>query len=145
MRVIHSPVLWLLLAGVILVVVEAQGECIKYLSSAEGLFKKPFYMKSHYQNSIIRNVTLIERHSYYKCEPAKEKYGIGPDGTEWWVFRGCGGVFDIEECSQGTPLEIKIKEDIPIKQREMETKTMQEFGVTQKSSQNRKKTVNQHP
>ncbi|XP_060086041.1 uncharacterized protein LOC132565418 [Ylistrum balloti] len=135
MRVVHSPLLWLTLAAVVSVVVKAQMECIKYLSSAEGLFKKPFYMKSHYQNSVITNVTLIERHSYYKCEPAEDKYGIDSSGQEWWVFRGCGGVFDIEECSQGSPLQLKVKEDIPAEQREMEKKTMQEFGVSQTSAE----------
>ncbi|XP_033756758.1 uncharacterized protein LOC117339335 isoform X1 [Pecten maximus] len=135
MRLTHSSLTWLALAAVTLVVVEAQRECIKYLSSAEGLFKKPFYMKSHYQNSMITNVTLIERHSYYKCEPAEDKYGIDSTGKEWWVFRGCGGVFDIEECTEGGSLQLKVKEEIPAEQRDMEKKTMQEFGVLQTSAE----------
>ena len=86
-------------------------------------------MTTRFENSIIKNVTLLERHSYYKCEPHEEKFGVESMGKEWWVFRGCGGVFEIEECVDDPAVQLKLKDNIPPEQREMELKTMEGYGL----------------
>lgn len=87
------------------------------------MFKKPEVMPKQFENSLIVNLTLIERRSYYRCEPADEKYGIGLDGKEWWVFHGCGGIFEITECSpDGAALVMKPEPDVTMTQEEADKK-----------------------
>ena len=83
-------------------------DCVEYFEEADSMFKQPEVMPKQFENSQIVNLTLVERRSYYRCEPAEEKYGIGLDGKEWWVFHGCGGIFEVTECSpDGQPLVMK--------------------------------------
>ncbi|XP_061171905.1 uncharacterized protein LOC133181407 [Saccostrea echinata] len=109
----------------------AQLECARYPLCADSMFKKPIVIETRFNNSFIESVKLLERYSYYKCEPKEEKYGIGADSKEWWVFKGCGGVFEVKECAEeaNVALQQKPKEMIKNHHREIDRKCRVGLGL----------------
>ena len=96
---------------------------MEYFEESDSMFKRPEVSQRKFENSHIANLTLIERRSYYRCEPAEEKYGIGLEGKEWWVFHGCGGIFEVTECSSnGQPLKMKPESDLAMTQQKADKK-----------------------
>jgi hypothetical protein len=96
---------------------------MEYFEESDSMFKRPEVSQRKFENSHIANLTLIERRSYYRCEPAEEKYGIGLEGKEWWVFHGCGGIFEVTECSSnGQPLKMRPESDLAMTQQKADKK-----------------------
>ncbi|XP_048746714.1 uncharacterized protein LOC125659168 [Ostrea edulis] len=109
----------------------AQLECARYALCVDSMFKKPNVIETRFNNSFIDSVKLLERYSYYRCDPAEEKYSIGANSKEWWVFRGCGGVFEVKECAEdaNVALQQKPKEMIKNHHREIDRKCRQDLGL----------------
>lgn len=109
----------------------AQLECARYPLCADSMFNEPTVVETRFNNSFIDSVKLIERYSYYRCDPAEEKYGVGPDSKEWWVFKGCGGIFEVKECAEdaNVALQQKPKEMIKNHHREIDRKCRQGLGL----------------
>ncbi|KAK3581785.1 hypothetical protein CHS0354_027253 [Potamilus streckersoni] len=73
--------------------------CLIYREDARGYFTgSKTVSQPRIPSSVIESVELIERKSYYSCEPREEKYGISENGMSWWVDKGCEAVFEIVEC-----------------------------------------------
>ncbi|KAL3863670.1 hypothetical protein ACJMK2_005417 [Sinanodonta woodiana] len=73
--------------------------CLVYREDARGFFTgSRTVSQPRIPSSVIESVELIERKSYYTCEPREEKYGRAEDGTSWWVDKGCEAIFEIVEC-----------------------------------------------
>lgn len=106
-------------------------ECARYPLCADSMFNEPTVVETRFNNSFIDSVKLIERYSYYRCDPAEEKYGVGPDSKEWWVFKGCGGIFEVKECAEdaNVALQQKPKEMIKNHHREIDRKCRQGLGL----------------
>lgn len=106
-------------------------ECARYPLCADSMFNEPTVVETRFNNSFLDSVKLIERYSYYRCDPAEEKYGVGPDSKEWWVFKGCGGIFEVKECAEdaNVALQQKPKEMIKNHHREIDRKCRQGLGL----------------
>lgn len=73
--------------------------CLIYRDDVRGFFTgSKTVTQPRIPSSVIEGIKLIERKSYYTCEPREEKYGISEDGTSWWVDKGCEAIFEIVEC-----------------------------------------------
>ncbi|KAL5022541.1 hypothetical protein ScPMuIL_001696 [Solemya velum] len=89
---------------------EAPDACITYVQEASSKFKDRTKFAVRQDTSIIASLELIERHSFHRCEPIEEKFGIDVDMRGWWVFKGCGGMFEVKECDASA--DISPPEDI---------------------------------
>ncbi|CAC5419041.1 unnamed protein product [Mytilus coruscus] len=102
---------------------EQEVDCVDYIETADSMFKEPTVVYTKFENSKIWNMTLVERRSFYMCDPPEEKFGIGLDEKEWWVFHGCGGLFEIWECAPpGEKLVLKPNPDVTMTQDEADKK-----------------------
>lgn len=102
--------------------------CAQYLIPADSMFNHPTEMPTLFTDSVITNLTLIHRESYYQC--TEEKYGIHSNYKSWWLFKGCGGLFELNECltDQTKTLQMKVDLELTPEQMEIAQKSYQEFG-----------------
>ena len=109
-------------------------DCARYVLCADSMFNGPVVVETRFVNSYIHSVTLLERYSYWRCDPAEEKYGISSTSKAWWVFKGCGGVFEVRECTEkaNTRLKQKPKEEIKKHHREIDRKCREQLGLAKK-------------